>query len=231
MLLSGGLDSAVLVAEEAQHGVVQPIYVSVGLRWEAEERRAAAAFLADARLRHPVRSIVSLSVDMTDIYPPTHWARSGEPPGYHSRDEEVYLTGRNIILLGKAAVYCAVAGIGRLNIGTLAHNPFPDATPAFRKTFAEALAEGLGQPLAIAAPYADAEKSEVIRRGTALGLPLMLTLSCMQPDGWRGEAPVHCGRCNKCRERLEAFRAAGVADRTHYAEGAGTSAAVRTDGR
>jgi 7-cyano-7-deazaguanine synthase len=232
VLLSGGLDSAVLVAEEAQRGVVQPIYVSVGLRWETEERRAAAAFLAGASLPFPVCTLVSLSVDMTDIYPPTHWARSGVPPGYDSRDEEVYLAGRNIILLGKAAVFCAVAGISRLNIGTLAHNPFPDATPAFREGFGQALAEGLGRPLEIVAPYAEVEKKEVIRRGTALGLPLMRTLSCMQPAGWSGEAPVHCGRCNKCRERREAYRAAGLPDPTRYAEQASeVDDPVRTGGR
>lgn len=231
VLLSGGLDSAVLVAEEAQHGVVQPIYVSVGLRWEAEERRAAAAFLDGLRLPHPIHALVPLSVDMTDIYPATHWARSGEPPGYDSRDAEVYLAGRNIILLGKAAVYCAVAGIGRLNIGTLAHNPFPDATPTFRQTFGQALTEGLGRPLEITAPYADVEKSEVVRRGTALGLSLERTLSCMQPAGWIDGAPVHCGRCNKCRERRDAFRAAGLADPTHYAESAGTSAGSSQEGR
>jgi 7-cyano-7-deazaguanine synthase len=55
------------------------------------------------------------------------------------------------------------------------------------------------------------DKSEVIRLGQALGVPLQLTLSCMQPrDG------VHCGRCSKCRERIDAFRKADVVDPTTY---------------
>src|SRR4051812_21923789 len=127
VLLSGGLDSAVLVAEESAHGDVQPIYVSVGLGWEAAERDAVARFLEAACLRN-LRPLVSLSVDMRDVYSASHWALTGRPPAYHTPDEDVYLAGRNIVLLGKAGVFCASADIARLVIGTLDHNPFPDAT-------------------------------------------------------------------------------------------------------
>ena len=131
VLLSGGLDSAVLVADEATrpgndvNDVVQPIYVSVGLAWEAAERTMVTQFLASSALNHRVRPLVSLSVDMRDVYAATHWAVLGQPPAYHTPDEDVYLPGRNIVLLGKAGVYCAAAKIGRLVLGTLEHNPFP----------------------------------------------------------------------------------------------------------
>src|SRR6185295_17043320 len=106
--LSGGLDSAVLVADEAVRGDVQPVYVSVGLAWETAERASVAATLASAPLRGPhVRPLVTLSVDMRDVYAATHWAMEGRPPGYHTPDEDVYLPGRNVILLGKASVFCA----------------------------------------------------------------------------------------------------------------------------
>ena len=91
-------------------------------------RTRVLALLATSRWGR-VRPLVSLAVDMRDVYAATHWAIQGRPPAYHTPDEDVYLPGRNIILLGKAAVYCAAAGIDRLVIGTLAHNPFPDATP------------------------------------------------------------------------------------------------------
>ncbi len=218
VLLSGGLDSAVLVAEEARRDEVQPIYVSVGLAWEAEERESAQLFLAAGTFARPVRPLVSLSVDMTDVYPAAHWARAGQPPEYHTPDEDVYLPGRNIVLLGKAGVFCAAAGIRRLVIGTLAHNPFPDATPAFRDALASALSLGLAHELEIAAPFAQVEKTDVIRRGRAAGLPLELTLSCMRPAGIVNGIPRHCGLCSKCRERHEAFVAAGVSDTTWYAD-------------
>src|SRR6266571_8322825 len=131
VLLSGGLDSAVLLAEEAARGEVQPLYVSVGLAWEPAEQETVSMLLASDRRLH-VRPLVSLSVDMRDVYAATHWAIQGRPPAYHTPDEDVYLPGRNIVLLGKAGVYCAMAKIDRLVLGTLAHNPFPDATPEFR---------------------------------------------------------------------------------------------------
>ena len=156
---------------------------------------------------------------MTDVYPPTHWARQGRPPGYHTPDEDVYLPGRNIVLLGKAAVFCAAAGIGRLVLGTLDHNPFPDATPAFRAAMAVGAVAGPRPPARRSTrPYAQTQQGRVIRRGAALGLPLELTLSCMNPVPTAAARPRHCGVCSKCRERHDAFVEAGIADPTTYAD-------------
>jgi 7-cyano-7-deazaguanine synthase len=222
VLLSGGLDSAVLLAEEAARGEVQPIYVSVGLAWEAAERQMVSQFLARTSLPG-VRPLVSLSVDMRDVYAATHWAVQGRPPAYDTPDEDVYLPGRNIVLLGKAGVYCAAAKLERVVLGTLAHNPFPDATPEFRTAMAQALTLGLAHDLRIDAPYAGSSKAEVIRRGLSLGVPFELTLSCMNPGvGPRDSSfesrgsGLHCGLCSKCRERHDAFLELGVADPTVY---------------
>ena len=218
VLFSGGLDSAVLLAEEAALGDVQPIYVSAGLAWEAAERAFVSALLAETPAGR-IRPLASLTVDMRDVYRSTHWSVEGRPPAYHTPDEDVYLPGRNIILLGKAGVYCAAAGIDRLAIGTLAHNPFPDATPEFRSAMARALSLGLAHALRIDAPFAHVGKAEVISRGVALGVPFELTLSCMNPVV--SDRPLrarHCGACSKCRERHDAFVEAGVVDPTAYVD-------------
>jgi 7-cyano-7-deazaguanine synthase len=159
-----------------------------------------------------VQPIQTLRFDMRDIYPPTHWAIRGEPPGFDTPDEDVYLDGRNIVLLTKAAVFMARAGLTRVYLGPLAGNPFPDATPEFFETMGRALSLGLGTSIEVVAPFAGLHKAEVITLGHSLGVPLELTLSCMQPaEG------LHCGRCSKCRERRDAFREAGVDDPTRYA--------------
>jgi 7-cyano-7-deazaguanine synthase len=218
VLFSGGLDSAVLLAEEAAGGNVQPIYIGAGLAWESAERSIVGVLLRSDALRGRVRDIVSLSVDMRDVYAATHWAVTGTPPAYHTPDEDVYLPGRNIILLTKAGVYCAAAGIDRIVLGTLGHNPFPDATPEFRLTMARALSLGLAHNIRVDAPYAAMGKADVIRRGAELGVPFELTLSCMNPVTSANSAtiPLHCGACSKCRERHDAFVEAGVADPTRY---------------
>lgn len=211
VLLSAGLDSAVLAAAEARTARVQPIYVRAGLAWEPPEIEAL-----DRLLRAPVFATLEPPAQLTftvrDLYPETHWAITGTPPAFDTPDEDVYLVGRNIVLLTKAAIYCARRDIGRLAIGPLAGNPFPDATPAFFTAIGSALSLGLAHPIEVAAPFAAMTKREVIELGLTLGVPLELTLSCMNPqDG------SHCGRCSKCRERRDGFAAAGVADTTSYA--------------
>jgi 7-cyano-7-deazaguanine synthase len=146
------------------------------------------------------------------VYPPTHWAIRGAPPGFDTPDEDVYLEGRNIVLLTKAAVFMARARLARVYVGPLAGNPFPDATPEFFETMARALSLGLGTSIEIAAPFAGMHKAQVINLGQSLGVPFELTLSCMQPTGG-----LHCGGCSKCRERRDAFREAEVEDPTSYA--------------
>ncbi len=211
VLLSAGLDSAVLAASEARSFLVHPVYVTAGLAWEDDERRALERLLATP-LFADVQPLATLAFTVHDLYPESHWAIRGEAPAFDTPDEDVYLVGRNVILLSKAAIYCARHGIRRIALGPLAGNPFPDATPAFFTAMARALSLGLAQPLEVHTPFASLHKADVIALGTQLGVPLELTLSCMSP-----EREMHCGRCSKCRERRDAFTAARVLDSTVYA--------------
>lgn len=214
VLLSGGLDSAVLVADERRrHEPVWPIHVRAGLAWEDAEARAIAGLLALPPFAGRIEPLHSLALDMRDVYPATHWAVRGTPPAYDTPDEDVYLEGRNLVLVAKAAVLCARLGAGRLVLGPLAGNPFPDATPAFFQALTQAISFGLARPFEIATPFSTLHKEDVIRLGVELGVPFERTLSCMNPT----PAGDHCGRCSKCRERRDAFTAAGVKDATVYA--------------
>lgn len=216
VLFSGGLDSAVLLALELRSagpaGRVQPIHVRAGLAWEAAEARAIDRLLAAAPFAGRTPPVASLTVDMRDVYPASHWAVQGRPPAYDTPDEDVYLEGRNIVLISKAAVLCARLDIARLAIGPLQGNPFPDATPAFFATMARAMSLGLARPFEIAAPLASHHKAAVVRLGLDLRVPLEVTLSCMNPSA----GDLHCGGCSKCRERHDAFVTADIPDPTVY---------------
>ncbi len=147
VLFSAGLDSAVLAAQEARSGPVWPLYVSVGLAWEAAERATAARLLATDAYRAHVKPLSTLTFTMADIYPSSHWAIRGVPPAYDTPDEDVYLIGRNLVLLTKAGTWCAANKVSRIVLGPLAGNPFPDATPEFFESMADALSLGLAQPM------------------------------------------------------------------------------------
>jgi 7-cyano-7-deazaguanine synthase len=200
----------VLVALEARDHQVKPVYVSVGLAWEQAERAMLDRLLPALGSR--VSAAAQLAVDMRDVYPAAHWAVRGTPPDYDSPDEEVYLDGRNIVLLSKAAVFAAREGITRVALGPLAGNPFPDATADFFTAMARALSIGLDHPIDVVTPLATMHKADVITLGVSLGVPLELTMSCMNPQG-----DAHCGQCSKCRERHNGFLEAGVPDPTTYA--------------
>ena len=208
VLASGGLDSSVLVADKARNAQVYPIYVQWGLPWEATERESLEMFLS--ALKSPnVNSLTVLSVPMKAVYG-DHWSLKGDSvPGADEPDSAVFLPGRNILLIGLAAVWCSTHDVSRIAIGSLGGNPFPDATPEFFDSFAAVLSTGLGHRITVEAPYRGLHKSDIIRRFREL--PLELTLTCMAPMGAK-----HCGRCNKCGERRNAFRESGVPDRTVY---------------
>jgi 7-cyano-7-deazaguanine synthase len=199
-LVSGGLDSCVMLAELAKrYRKVYPVYVRQDLIWEQPELRHLRRFLRT--INHEPLTILHLPI--RDLYG-NHWSVTGRRvPGAKTPDEAVYLPGRNLMLLSKAAVFCALHKIPVIAVGTLGHNPFPDATPKFFRDFARM------SGVQVIAPFRQLTKVEVLRHGRHL--PLHLSFSCIAPKRGR-----HCGRCNKCAERQWAFREAGVADKTAY---------------
>jgi 7-cyano-7-deazaguanine synthase len=172
--------------------------------------------LSSPAFRGDIADLEILDFNMRDVYPSTHWAVRGTPPAYDTPEEDVYLAGRNLVLLTKAGVVAASRKINRIALGPLAGNPFPDATPEFVKTMAKALSLGLDHPVDVVTPLIDLHKGDVIRLAARLGVPFELTLSCMNPTD--SALPLHCGQCSKCRERRDAFVAAGVADPTAYSQ-------------
>src|SRR5207248_7938012 len=103
-----------------------------------------------------------------------------------SRDEAVFLPGRNVRLLAKALLWFHRHGVPAVALGSLHGNPFPDATPAFFAAYQEVVNQAVGGNVRILHPLAGFAKVTVLRLGHAL--PLEWTFSCIRPVGGR-----HCG--------------------------------------
>jgi 7-cyano-7-deazaguanine synthase len=211
-ILVSGLDSAVLLGESLRdRSAVYPLYVRSGLYWEEVELGYLEMFLAAVHCP-ALRTLHVLEMPVADLYP-DHWSIRGDNvPDADTPDEAVFLPGRNVFLLSKAIVWCHLHDVPAVALGTLAANPFPDATPDFVAAFQRVVNEAVGGSVRVERPYAGLAKTDVLRRGR--DLPLELTFSCLRPVGG-----LHCGRCNKCGERRRAFAEAGIADHTQYADG------------
>lgn len=209
VLVSGGLDSAVLLAEAARsYPTVVPVYVRTGIAWEGVERQYLERFLLAARTP-ALQALVTLDQPVTDLYG-DHWSLTGVGvPAAGTPDEDVFLPGRNVLLLVKPLLWCALNGVPEIALAPLAVNPFPDATPEFFAEFAGAVNRSVGGSVRVTRPYSGLHKTDVIHRGAAF--PLEHTFSCIRPANG-----LHCGRCSKCHERRVAFAEAGVDDPTLY---------------
>jgi len=212
VLVSGGVDSAVLVAEAVRaYPAVHPLYVRTGLLWETVELAHLDSFLGAIRAPN-LRPLVVLDQPITDVYG-AHWSVSGDgTPGADTPDEAVYLPGRNVLLLAKPLLWCHLNGVPEIATAPLGENPFPDATPAFYDDFARVVSAAISGRVRVLRPYAHLHKPDVLRR--ARGLPLEHTFSCIRP----ALGGVHCGACNKCAERKLGFSEAGLSDPTNYAK-------------
>ena len=212
VLVSGGLDSAVLLGESlATHATVYPVYVRSGLNWEGAELLYLRRFL-QAVQSSALQPLTILDLPVSDLYG-NHWSITGKGvPDAASPDQAVFLPGRNVLLLAKAMLWCHLRGIPAVALAVLDANPFPDATPQFFTAYQEAVNHGMGGTVQVRRPYARLTKVEVLKRRRELSPFYDRTFSCIFPVADR-----HCGQCNKCAERRRAFAAAGLSDPTEYA--------------
>lgn len=217
VLLSGGLDSATVLAMARDEGYeCHALSVDYGQR-HGIELEAARRVAEGQGAAHRVVSVdlraIGGSALTGDMEVPEHGGE-GIPV--------TYVPARNTVLLGLALGYAEVLGARDIFAGMNAvdYSGYPDCRPEFLRAF-EALARvatkaGVeGQRFLVHAPLMEMRKAEIIRRGVRLGVDYGLTVSCYRADA-QGRA---CGHCDSCRFRAEGFRAAGVPDPTPYLEG------------
>ena len=214
LLLSGGLDSytagAIAKAEGAELYALTIRYGQVHAR-EVEAARNVAKALGVARhleLEVPLSKIGGSSLVGDGEIPKDRIVDAGDIPS-------TYVPARNTVFLSLAMAYAEVAGAEAIVIGVnaLDYSGYPDCRPEFLRAFecvaALATKAGVeGRPLRILAPLIALSKSDIIRRGTALGVDYGLTLSCYDPS----TEGSPCGRCDSCILRARGFAEAGLVD-------------------
>jgi 7-cyano-7-deazaguanine synthase len=218
VLFSGGLDSTTCLWLAREQGFsLHPLAVRYGQRHsfelQAAERIAQHLGVPLRTLALDLRAIGGSALT-ADLEVP----KDG-PLGESSAIPVTYVPARNTILLSLALGYAEVLGAQDIFVGVnaLDYSGYPDCRPAFIEAF-EALARVAtkaaveGRPAKVHAPLLRWSKAEIIRQGTRLGVPYVLTHSCYDPDA-TGRA---CGRCDSCRLRRQGFVEAGVPDPTLY---------------
>jgi len=216
VLLSGGLDSATVLAAAVHAGLeCHTLSFRYGQRHDAELVAAERISAALGAVSHRVIGIDLGTVGgsaLTD-------ADIAVPETPSTGIPVTYVPARNSVFLALGMGLAEVLEADELHIGVNAvdYSGYPDCRPAFIAAFARVAALATrraveGRPLRIAAPLIELSKAEIIRRGAALGVDYALTVSCYQadPDG------AACGRCDACRLRREGFAAAGLPDPTRY---------------
>jgi 7-cyano-7-deazaguanine synthase len=216
ILLSGGLDSATVVAMARADGYsCYTISFDYGQRHRAELDAAARVARDLGVVEHKV-----IGLNLNGIGGSALTDSSIDVPEAPSEGIPVtYVPARNTVFLSLALGWAEVLGARDIFIGVNAvdYSGYPDCRPEFVEAFermanlaTKAGVEGKG--FRIQAPLQNLSKADIVKAGVQLGVDYGLTVSCYQADD-NGRA---CGKCDSCRLRAEGFSAAGISDPTRY---------------
>lgn len=215
VLLSGGMDSAAVIAIAQEQGYqVHALSVRYGQRHTSELDAAARVAAALGVAGHKVVDVDLRSIGgsaLTDDIDVPEAGSAGIPI--------TYVPARNTIMLSLALGWAEVLGANDIFCGVNAvdYSGYPDCRPEFIAAFqtlanlaTKAGVEGAG--IRVHAPLQHLSKAQIASEGQRLGVDFGLTVSCYQADS-EGRA---CGHCDACRLRADGFAAAGLPDPTHY---------------
>ena len=210
LISSGGMDSVTMLYEYKDRIAVALTfdYGSNHNKREAQYAKMHCERLGVEHLLLPLQFIhdyfKSSLLEGADAVPEGHYADANM--------KSTVVPFRNGIML---AVACGIAESRGLKYVMIAnhfgdHSIYPDCRAGFVRAMSQAMAEGTYDGITLFAPYTDISKTDIARRGAALGIDYSLTYSCYKG----GEK--HCGKCGTCVERKEAMREAGIDDTTEY---------------
>jgi 7-cyano-7-deazaguanine synthase len=220
VLVSGGMDSAVVLAIAREQGfAVHALSVSYGQRHTSELDAAARVSAALGAAGHKTVGVdlrtIGGSALTADIDVPLDSDQDADAPAI----PVTYVPARNTIMLSVALGWAEVLGAADIFCGVNAvdYSGYPDCRPEFIEAFerlanlaTKAGVEGAG--IRVHAPLQRMSKGDIVREGRRLGVDFAQTVSCYQADA-DGRA---CGHCDACRLRAEGFAAAHAPDPTRY---------------
>lgn len=213
-LLSGGMDSATLVAHLMAQGE-RPAALSVNYgQRHGRELEAARDLCTMWGIEHLVAQVDAPLAGSALVDPDV------DVPMGHYEDATMRATvvpSRNLMFVAVGSAVAISRGAGAVALASHAgdHAVYPDCRPEFFEAAQQAVALGNYNGPEVWAPFVGMRKEDIAARGAELGVPFGLTWSCYV--GGR----VHCGTCGTCTERREAFQLAGVDDPTTYQQGGG----------
>ena len=216
VLLSGGLDSATVVAMARAQG-----YACYSVSFDYGQRHRAELAAAEHIAKHlgvQEHKVIGLNLNAVGGSALTD-QRIAVPEEPTKGIPITYVPARNTVFLALALGWAEVLGAQDIFIGVNAvdYSGYPDCRPEFIQAFEllanQATKAGVeGNPFRIQAPLQYLTKAQIIQAGSALGVDYALTVSCYQADDL-GRA---CGRCDSCRLRAQGFKEAHLADPTRY---------------
>ncbi len=210
MVVSGGMDSTTMLHEFA-HRIALAITFNYGSNHNARE-------IECARYNCALLGIELIVVDMPfvgELFESSLLSGADAIPEGNYDDNNMKSTVvpfRNGIMLSVAAGMAESRGLKHVMMANHGgdHAIYPDCRRGFVDAMSAAIAEGTYDHITILAPYTDITKTDIARRGAALGIDYSHTYSCYKG----GEK--HCGRCGTCTERRQAFADANIPDPTDY---------------
>jgi 7-cyano-7-deazaguanine synthase len=208
VVISGGVDSSTVAYWVKDKGFdIYAITYRYGQIAEKEVKHAAK--IADS-LEIPIK-IIDIS-SLKDIFTGVTSLCDENIKMTSSFSEPIIVPFRNAILLSIAVSYAVSLGATKVFYGAQGSDEsfYPDCRRVFFKSFEKTSRLGTGVDVMIEAPFSSLSKSEVIKLGTKLGVPYQYTWSCYLS----GEK--HCGECESCINRIEAFEKAGIRDSMEY---------------
>lgn len=216
MLVSGGLDSATVLAIARERGHrCHALSFDYGQRHRVELDAARRVVAALGAAEHRVMAMPIGEFGHSALTDPSIPVSELPTDGIPA----TYVPARNTIFLACALGQAEVIGARDIYIGVNAvdYSGYPDCRPEFIAAFERVArlatkAAVEGGAMRIHAPLIELSKAEIIRRGVMLGVDFAMTVSCYQPDD-SGRA---CGRCDSCRLRRAGFEQAGIPDPTRY---------------